>query len=204
MRRLRAAGFLAEKTFFANRVRYKAPMTRNFIKLNCLKLLTLGCASLGLLSACVSTSPEPAKENGFAPIFDGTTMNGWRLVGKHGDGYGVKDGVIYCARGGGGNLLTEKEFADFVLRFEFKLEPGSNNGIGIRAPFEGDAAYMGMKSRCSTTRRSSMPNCNPTNITARSMASRPPGAAPSSRSVNGTWRRFPPSAATSKSPSMAR
>jgi len=53
--------------------------------------------------------------------------------------------VIFCAKGGGGNLLTEKEYADFVLRFEFKLEPGANNGLGIRAPFEGDAAYTGIE-----------------------------------------------------------
>ncbi|NJN70290.1 MAG: DUF1080 domain-containing protein, partial [Nitrospira sp.] len=72
-------------------------------------------------------------------------MKGWTMVNKHGDGYGVKDGVIYCAKGGGGNLYTEKDYADFVFRFEFKLEPGSNNGVGIRAPIEGDAAYVGME-----------------------------------------------------------
>ena len=95
----------------------------------------------GLLTACVSTP----KEVGFVSLFDGKSLNGWRLLGKKGDGYGVKDGVIYCARGGGGNLLTEKEYADFILRLEFKLEPGSNNGVGIRAPPEGDAAYLGME-----------------------------------------------------------
>src|SRR5439155_26224297 len=73
------------------------------------------------------------------------SLSGWKLVGKRGDGYGVKEGVIYCARGGGGNLLTEKEYADFILRLEFKLEPGSNNGIGIRAPLEGDSAFLGME-----------------------------------------------------------
>ena len=84
-------------------------------------------------------------ESGFTDLFDGHTLKGWTLVGKHGDGYGVKDGVIYCAKGGGGNLYTEKEYADFILRFEFKLEPGSNNGIGIRAPLEGDGAFQGME-----------------------------------------------------------
>src|SRR5699024_10028711 len=39
----------------------------------------------------------------------------------------------------------EKEYDNFVLRFEFKLTPGANNGIGIRAPLEGDAAYEGME-----------------------------------------------------------
>ena len=84
-------------------------------------------------------------EPGFIALFNGRDLGGWQLVGKKGDGYGVKDGVIYCAKGGGGNLLTEKEFANFILRFEFKLEPGSNNGIGIRAPMDGRASYYGME-----------------------------------------------------------
>jgi hypothetical protein len=84
-------------------------------------------------------------ESGFTSLFDGQTLNGWKMMNKKGDGYGVKDGVIFCAKGGGGNLLTEKEYADFVLRFDFKLEPGANNGLGIRAPLEGDAAYVGIE-----------------------------------------------------------
>ena len=46
---------------------------------------------------------------------------------------------------GGGNLYTEKEYSDFIFRFEFQLTPGANNGLGIRAPLEGDAAYVGME-----------------------------------------------------------
>src|SRR5437762_1480496 len=95
----------------------------------------------GFMTACVS----PRTEAGFVSLFDGRSLTGWQLIDKKGDGYGVKDGVIYCARGGGGHLLTEKEYADFILRLEFRLEPGSNNGIGIRAPPEGDAAYLGME-----------------------------------------------------------
>jgi len=89
------------------------------------------------------TAAEP--EPGFTSLFDGASLKGWKLTNVKGEGYGVKDGVIFCAKGGGGNLFTEKEYADFVLRFEFKLEPGANNGLGIRAPLEGDAAYVGME-----------------------------------------------------------
>lgn len=91
-----------------------------------------GCATIG-------------NESGFTSLFDGQTLNGWKLIGAKGGGYGVTNGVIFCARGGGGNLLTEKQYGDFVLRFEFKLEDGSNNGVGIRAPLDGDAAYAGME-----------------------------------------------------------
>jgi len=87
-----------------------------------------------------------AAEDGFTPLFDGRTLAGWTLVGGKGEGYGVKDGVLFCAKGGGGKLLTDKEYSDFVLRFEFRMPAeGSNNGLGIRAPREGDAAYQGME-----------------------------------------------------------
>ena len=62
-----------------------------------------------------------------------------------GPGYIVENGVIVCPKEGGGNLFTADEFGDFVLRLEWRLWEGGNNGIGIRAPLEGDAAYVGME-----------------------------------------------------------
>ena len=43
------------------------------------------------------------------------------------------------------NIYTAKEYGDFQFRFEFQLTPGANSGVGIRAPREGDAAYVGME-----------------------------------------------------------
>jgi hypothetical protein len=99
----------------------------------------------GLLVAGLTASAPAQPEPGFTSLFDGRTLAGWKLVQPKGDGYGVKDGVIFCARDGGGRLMSEKEYGDFILRVEFKLEDGSNNGIGIRAPLEGDAAYAGLE-----------------------------------------------------------
>jgi hypothetical protein len=84
-------------------------------------------------------------EPGFTPLFDGKTLNGWKLIKPHGPGYVVENETIVCPADGGGNLYTEKEYANFTVRFEFKMEPGGNNGLGIRAPLEGDAAYVGME-----------------------------------------------------------
>ena len=83
-----------------------------------------------------------AQEEGFVPLFDGQSLTGW--VGNK-SSYLVKDGMIVIEPqgGGGGNLYTEKEYGNFVLRFEFQLTPGANNGLGIHAPLEGDAAYVG-------------------------------------------------------------
>lgn len=96
-------------------------------------------------AASVFTNSVSAAESGFVDIFDGKTLNGWKLIGGSGRGYIVEDGKIICPKDGGGNLFTEKEYGNFVLRFDFKLDEGSNNGIGIRAPYQGDAAYMGME-----------------------------------------------------------
>lgn len=96
-------------------------------------------------TSSMAANPKPPRESGFQSLFDGHSLAGWKLMDQKGDGYGVTNGVIYCALGGGGNLMTEKEYSDFILRFEFKLEDGSNNGVGIRAPLEGDAAYLGME-----------------------------------------------------------
>jgi hypothetical protein len=84
-------------------------------------------------------------EAGFEPLFDGRTLSGWTLVNGRGPGYVVRDNTIVCPKDGGGNLFTDREYANFVFRFEFRTEPGGNNGIGIRAPRGGDVAYQGME-----------------------------------------------------------
>jgi len=78
-------------------------------------------------------------------LFDGKTLNGWVLKSPHGRGYLVENGMIIAPADGGGNLFTEKEYSDFVFRVEFRLSVNGNNGIGIRAPFEGDAAWQAME-----------------------------------------------------------
>ena len=100
-----------------------------------------------VLMICLMIMPVVAQsdEKGFTRLFDGKTLDGWKLVHGHGPGYVVKDGAIVCPLDGGGNLFTEKEYSNFIFRFEFKTEPGGNNGVGVRAPLEGDAAYAGME-----------------------------------------------------------
>lgn len=89
--------------------------------------------------------PLAAAEPGFTPLFDGKSLDGWQLVRGRGTGYVVENGSLVCPADGGGNLFTKKQYSNFILRFDFKLSEGGNNGIGIRAPLEGDAAYVGME-----------------------------------------------------------
>ncbi|MGB5668174.1 MAG: DUF1080 domain-containing protein [Maribacter sp.] len=82
-------------------------------------------------------------EVGFNALFNGKNLDGW--VGNK-ESYRAENGMIVIDpnRGGsGGNLFTSEEYSDFIFKFEFQLTPGSNNGLGIHAPLEGDAAYVG-------------------------------------------------------------
>ncbi|HEY7120322.1 MAG TPA: DUF1080 domain-containing protein [Tepidisphaeraceae bacterium] len=119
--------------------------------------IAFALAALFTLSlSLVLADDQPKVEEGFTSLFNGKDLTGWvygKAKGKDGTehdnkmgkGYQVKDGVIYCTPKDAGNFYTEKEYANFILRFEFKLTPGANNGIGIRAPLYGDSAYQGME-----------------------------------------------------------
>ncbi len=102
-------------------------------------ILFCGVAFLQSHLSAAELSPEEARD-GFVSLFDGKTLDGWRGDVK---GYAVENGTMVCKPGG--NLFTEKQYANFVLRFEFKLPPGGNNGVGIRTPLEGISAYVGME-----------------------------------------------------------
>ncbi|MEO8823138.1 MAG: DUF1080 domain-containing protein [Ginsengibacter sp.] len=84
------------------------------------------------------------KQQDYQSLFDGKSMDQWTGAT---DSYLPENGTItiHPEKGSGGNLFTKKEYSDFDFRFEFKLTPGANNGVGIRAPLEGDAAYLGME-----------------------------------------------------------
>jgi hypothetical protein len=87
-----------------------------------------------------------AATDGFVRLFDGKTLDGWTIVNQKGPGYVAQGGKIVCPKHGGGNIFyARKEFANFVLRLEYRMEPGGNNGVGIRAPLEGRISAVGME-----------------------------------------------------------
>lgn len=88
--------------------------------------------------------PAEEEKEGFRVLFDGTNLDEW--TGNKKD-YVMESGniVLYPSQSFGGNLYTKDQFDNFIFRFEFMLTPGANNGLGIRAPLEGDAAYGGME-----------------------------------------------------------
>jgi hypothetical protein len=84
---------------------------------------------------------------GFKILFDGSNMFNWQ--GNTRDYISENGNLAVRPKPGenalGNNLYTKEQYSDFILRFEFQLSPGANNGLGIRAPLTGDAAYEGME-----------------------------------------------------------
>jgi hypothetical protein len=80
-------------------------------------------------------------EDGFTSVFNGKDWTGWSGPVEN---YQVVDGAILCKPKSGGTIYTKQVYSDFAVRFEFKLPPAGNNGLAIRYPGEGDAAYVGM------------------------------------------------------------
>lgn len=79
--------------------------------------------------------------DGFESRFNGKDLAGWAGAV---DNYEVVDGAIRCKAGHGGILHTTEEYANFVVRLEFKVPPSGNNGLAIRTDGTGDPAYAAM------------------------------------------------------------
>lgn len=125
-------------------VRYGAVMTTSLI-LAVILSASVPPASPPSPPVDASAPSAPPAQDGFSPIFNGKDLTGW--TGEKGGppkGYAVENGAIVC-QPDGGNLYTAKQYGDFILRFRFQLTPGANNGIGVRTPNEGDAAYEGLE-----------------------------------------------------------
>jgi hypothetical protein len=126
-------------------------------KMNRLFFGVMGALAVFATGCCCRTSSPatcekyPAEiDEGFVSLFNGKDLTGW--IGATGM-YGVdpnEPGVLQCfpkrrVKGQSGNLLTEKQYGNFILRFEFVMPPNGNNGLGIRTPSpDVDAAYHGM------------------------------------------------------------
>lgn len=77
----------------------------------------------------------------FKPVFNGLDLTGWEVPDNccH-----ITNGTILWQSRNAGMIYTKEEFTNFVVRLEFKLPPGGNNGLAIRYPGTGPATYEGM------------------------------------------------------------
>jgi hypothetical protein len=114
-----------------------------------------GLVLLTRLPAAPDTGKEK-KDEGFVSIFDGKTLNGWKVsarsghskasMNKSGGKWVVEEGAIVGSQdipGNGGIILTEKEYGDFEVVLEMKNDFGPDSGLFLRSNERGQA-YQAM------------------------------------------------------------
>ena len=99
-----------------------------------LPVLLVAAAAAWLMTGLSSARAEKPAEEGFVSLFDGKTLNGWEGDARF---WSVRDGVIVGSTDQvkaehNTFLCTNKKYADFVLKLEFKLR-NHNSGVQIRS-----------------------------------------------------------------------
>lgn len=79
---------------------------------------------------------------------EGWTVRAWNDVRHPAPGnpvWKVEEGILHGGEPRGSWLLSEQEYGDFTLEFEFKLSERGNSGCALRAPLQGDPAFDGIE-----------------------------------------------------------
>lgn len=87
----------------------------------------------------------PTNGNGFP---EGWTVRAWDDVSRPaatGTVWKVESGILHGSDPRGTWLMSEKDYGDFTLEFEFKLGEQGNSGCALRAPLRGDPAFDGLE-----------------------------------------------------------
>jgi hypothetical protein len=103
-----------------------------------------------LMFGCQHSEPGADYERLFSQegIPQGWVVRAWNEVRDPAEGnpvWRVEDGVLTGGEPRGSWLLSEQEYEDFILEFEFKLGERGNSGCALRAPMGGDPAFDGIE-----------------------------------------------------------
>jgi Domain of Unknown Function (DUF1080) len=106
-------------------------------------------AALALCLFCLAGAGEPLddreKADGFVALFNGKDLGGWKAYESKPDNWVAEGGLLVCQGKGGGWLGTDRDYDNFVLRLEYRLKPGGNSGVYLRAPEKGHISRVGME-----------------------------------------------------------
>lgn len=90
---------------------------------------------------------EAQKAEGWKPLFDGKTMNGWRFFkNKENNSWEVKDGTLHCKpfeeADKRADIMTVDQYKDFELAFDWKISYQGNSGVMFHVTEDYDEPYF--------------------------------------------------------------
>jgi 3-keto-disaccharide hydrolase len=95
---------------------------------------------LGQVTSSPAAAPAAEKVEGFRPLFNGKDTTGWHLRNPRGhNSWSIEKGVLKNTAGGdvhGTDLVTDQQFRDFTVRFEYMVPEKSNSGFYLRGRHE--------------------------------------------------------------------
>ena len=98
-------------------------------------------ALAGILVGCRTSVPD----RGFRPVFDQASLAAWDCLPGGAGAFELREGILGSRPGREGRLFSEREYGDFVLRFEFQGEKGATCGLALRAASEPEPGVMGIE-----------------------------------------------------------
>jgi hypothetical protein len=112
-------------------------MKMHHLSKTCWSLAMLVAAATALSAAPSNQLSTEEKAAGWKLLFDGKATQGWRTFKQQSfpdKGWVVEDGWLHCLGKGGGNkgggdIITDAEFNDFELQWDWKQAPGGNSGV---------------------------------------------------------------------------
>ncbi|MGY3052905.1 hypothetical protein ACVWYG_001101 [Pedobacter sp. UYEF25] len=83
---------------------------------------------------CAAVALSSCAQKGYQQLSKGATIKGWHTYNKNvvGAAWTTNDGVFHLdptVKDGGGDLVTDKEYSNFDLTYDWKVAPGSNSGL---------------------------------------------------------------------------
>lgn len=93
--------------------------------------LTLSFAAFVTLAAVAEEAKSPGPPKGFTVLFDGTDLSKWKVSEQNAAHWKVVDEILVYD-GKGKSLPTAKDYGDFELLVDWKIDKGADSGIYLR------------------------------------------------------------------------
>jgi len=98
-------------------------------------MLTLLIPVIGASAGEWEDFTKPKPKRAWIKLFDGTSLSGWHHFNNKAEikNWTIEDGALVClgAKGpsGSGDIITDQVFRNFELRWDWKVDKGSNSGV---------------------------------------------------------------------------